>query len=224
MDFLFTPLATASLTIEVFLICAAASLVLGALIAFTYTRRSHYTQSFVLTLVLLPLTVQTVIMLVNGNVGTGVAVAGAFSLVRFRSVPGNAKDIAVIFLAMAVGLTCGIGYLGIAVVFAVLACLVLYLLVVFHVGADRSGERELNITIPETLDYNGVFDDVFEQYTGRCELLEVKTASLGSLYKLRYRVRLRRPATEKAFIDALRCRNGNLEVRCGRPLATAEQL
>ena len=221
---LFASLTSAGISVQTYLICAVAALLLGALIAFTYTRRTRYTQSFVLTLILLPVIVQTVILIVNGNVGTGIAVAGAFSLVRFRSVPGNAKDIAVIFLAMAAGLACGSGYVAIAVLFTVIACAALYLLVRLRVGAGRGGEKELSITIPENLDYTEIFDDIFETYAAETELLEVKTASLGSLYKLRYRVRLRDDAQEKAFLDALRCRNGNLEVRCGRPLTVTEQL
>lgn len=170
----------------------------GALIAFTYTRRTRFTQSLVLAVILLPFAVQTVIMLVNGNVGTGVAVAGAFGLVRFRSAPGNAKDISVIFVAMAVGLACGSGYIALSVLFTVIACAVLYLLVFFHIGADRSGEKELSITIPESLDYTEVFDDIFKEYTTHADLTEVKTASLGSLYKLHYRVRLgRRPQRKR---------------------------
>ena len=220
----FSSATSGGITVQSFLLCAAVSLLLGALIAFTYTRRTRYTQSFVLTLVLLPITVQTVILLVNGNVGTGVAVAGTFSLVRVRSVPGNAKDIAVIFLAMAVGLACGSGYLAVAALFAGIACAVLYLLVLFRVGADRTGEKELHITIPETLDYTEIFDDIFARYTAHTELIEVKTASLGSLYKLHYRIRLKKDADEKAFLDDLRCRNGNLEVRCGRPQMMPEQL
>lgn len=221
---LFTSLTSAGISIQAYLICTAVSLALGALIAFTYTRRARYTQSFVLTLVLLPVIVETVILLVNGNVGTGVAVAGAFSLVRFRSVPGNAKDIAVIFLVMAAGLACGSGYVAIAVLFTLIACAVLYFLVRLRVGGGHSGEKELNITIPETLDYTEVFDDIFAAYAAETELIEVRTAGLGSLYKLRYRIRLKRDAEEKAFLDALRCRNGNLEVRCGRPQTVTEQL
>lgn len=225
MDSLLTSITSSGITVLNYLLCAAAALALGALIAFTYTRRSRYTQSFVLTLVLLPVTVQTVILLVNGNVGTGIAVAGAFSLVRFRSAPGNAKDIAVIFLAMAAGLACGSGYLLIAVLFTVIACAVLYLLVRFRVGTGHNGEKELSITIPETLDYTEVFDDLFQRYTAHCELVEAKTASLGSLYKLRYQVRLKNAAEEKLFLDELRCRNGNLEVRCGHPhTSSVEQL
>ena len=162
---LFASLTSTGISVQNYLICAAVSLLLGAAIAFTYTRRARYTQSFVLTLILLPVIVQTVILLVNGNVGTGVAVAGAFSLVRFRSVPGNAKDIAVIFLSMAAGLACGSGYVAIAALFTLIACAALYLLVRLRVGAGHSGERELSVTIPENLDYTEIFDDIFAAFT-----------------------------------------------------------
>lgn len=223
MDSLFQSVMN-GITAQSFLPGAALALALGGLLAFTYTRRARYTQSFVLTLVLLPFAVQTVILLVNGSVGTGIAVAGAFSLVRFRSAPGNAKDIAVIFLAMAVGLACGSGYLLVALLFGCLSCLVLYLLVRFHVGEAKDPERELHITIPESLDYTAVFDDLFADYAKEHDLIEVKTASLGSLYKLRYRVRLKKDVSEKEFLDALRCRNGNLEISFGRPQSAFEQL
>lgn len=125
---------------------------------------------------------------------------------------------------MAVGLACGSGYIALSVLFTVIACAVLYLLIFFHIGADRSGEKELSITIPESLDYTEVFDDIFKEYTIHAELTEVKTASLGSLYKLHYHVRLADDRNEKEFLDALRCRNGNLEVRCGQPHTPVEQL
>ena len=147
METVFASFTSSGITVSSFLICSLVALLCGALIAFTYTRRTRFTQSLVLAVILLPFAVQTVIMLVNGNVGTGVAVAGAFGLVRFRSAPGNAKDISVIFVAMAVGLACGSGYIALSVLFTVIACAVLYLLVFFHIGADRSGEKELSITI-----------------------------------------------------------------------------
>ena len=223
MDQLFNTVVT-GINTQSFLPGAALALLMGGLLAFTYTRRARYTQSFVLTLVLLPFAVHTVILLVNGSVGTGIAVAGAFSLVRFRSAPGNAKDIAVIFTAMVVGLACGSGYLLVAVLFGCIACAVLYLLVRFGIGAAKNPERELHITIPETLDYTDVFDDLFEEYTAEHDLVEVRTASLGSLYKLRFRVRLKEGVSEKPFMDALRCRNGNLEISFGRPQTLYEQL
>ena len=141
METMFASFTSSGITVSSFLICSLVALLCGALIAFTYTRRTRFTQSLVLAVILLPFAVQTVIMLVNGNVGTGVAVAGAFGLVRFRSAPGNAKDISVIFVAMAVGLACGSGYIALSVLFTVIACAVLYLLVFFHIGADRSGEK-----------------------------------------------------------------------------------
>lgn len=149
METVFASFTSSGITVSSFLLCSLVALLCGALIAFTYTRRTRFTQSLVLAVILLPFAVQTVIMLVNGNVGTGVAVAGAFGLVRFRSAPGNAKDISVIFVAMAVGLACGSGYIALSVLFTVIACAVLYLLVFFRIGADRSGEKELSITIPE---------------------------------------------------------------------------
>ena len=141
METVFASFTSSGITVSSFLLCSLVALLCGALIAFTYTRRTRFTQSLVLAVILLPFAVQTVIMLVNGNVGTGVAVAGAFGLVRFRSAPGNAKDISVIFVAMAVGLACGSGYIALSVLFTVIACAVLYLLVFFHIGADRSGEK-----------------------------------------------------------------------------------
>lgn len=206
------------LTLSGYLICTAVSLAIGAIIAFVYTRRGSYTQSFVLTLILLPAIVQTVILLVNGNVGTGVAVAGAFSLVRFRSVPGNAREIAVIFLAMTAGLATGTGYVLAAGLFTVILCVVLLVLTLLNIGGRVSGERELKITIPESLDYTEIFDDLFAQYTASCEMVHVKTSNMGSLYKLHYRIRLKEEQKEKEFIDKLRCRNGNLEISCGRAL------
>ena len=203
METMFASFTSSGITVSSFLICSLVALLCGALIAFTYTRRTRFTQSLVLAVILLPFAVQTVIMLVNGNVGTGVAVAGAFGLVRFRSAPGNAKDISVIFVAMAVGLACGSGYIALSVLFTVIACAVLYLLVFFHIGADRSGEKELSITIPESLDYTEVFDDIFKEYTTHAELTEVKTTSLGSLYKLHYRMRLADDRNEKEFLILL---------------------
>ena len=213
METVFASFTSSGITVSSFLICSLVALLCGALIAFTYTRRTRFTQSLVLAVILLPFAVQTVIMLVNGNVGTGVAVAGAFGLVRFRSAPGNAKDISVIFVAMAVGLACGSGYIALSVLFTVIACAVLYLLVFFHIGADRSGEKELSITIPESLDYTEVLDDIFKEYTTHAELTEVKTASLGSLYKLHYRVRLADGRNEKEFLDALPQRQSRSALR-----------
>jgi len=169
-----------------------------------------------MTLIVLPAVVSVVIMMVNGNVGAGVAVAGAFSLVRFRSVPGTAKEIAIIFLAMATGLVAGMGYLGIAILCTVILGMAFLLLNLSPLGETSDGQKLLRITIPEDLNYTDVFDDLFEKYTKHAKLLDVKTTNMGSLFKLSYDVELQDTSLEKAFIDELRCRNGNLEISISR--------
>ena len=207
--------STASvITVGDFILCVAISLIIGIFIAAVYTYKSRYTQSFVITLALLPAVVCVVIMMVNGNVGAGVAVAGAFSLVRFRSVPGTAKEIGAIFLAMGAGLVTGMGYLGYGVLFAVILGAMMLLYNRFGIGKKNNNckYKTLHITIPEDLDYTGVFDEIMSKFTESYELVNVKTTNMGSLFKLTYRVVLRNVAEEKQFIDKLRCRNGNLEI------------
>lgn len=202
------------ITLETFMISIVVALALGALMALVYCFRSQHSRSFVVTLALLPATVAVVIMLVNGNLGAGVAVAGTFSLVRFRSTPGTAKEITAIFLAMAVGLACGMGYPGFAALFAVLMCAVSVFYALINFGGQPKGQlrRILRITVPENLDYPNAFDDLFEKYTSKLQLTEVKTTNLGSLNRLTYELTLKALGTEKEFIDELRCRNGNLEI------------
>lgn len=186
------------------------SLAIGMFLALIYDRKLC-SRSFLVTLALLPAVVCVVIMMVNGNVGAGVAVAGAFSLVRFRSVPGTAREIATLFLAMAAGLICGMGYLGFALLFSLILGLVMYGLNHFAFP-QKHPQKILRITIPEDLNYSDVFDDIFTSYTSTYNLISVKTSNMGSLFKLQYHVTLKDDTTEKAFIDALRCRNGNLEI------------
>ena len=219
-----TAASGATLSLASFGICTACSLALGAAIAWLYAFRSRASKSFVVTLALLPAMVQLVIMLVNGNLGTGVAVMGAFSLVRFRSVPGSAREISSIFLAMAVGLATGTGYVAVAALSVAVIGLAGLLYTVSSFGESRTQEKELKITIPESLDYTGVFDDIFQRYTHRRELVQVRTASMGSLYRLEYRITLKNAEAEKAFLDELRCRNGNLEISCGRVPSVREEL
>ena len=151
-------------------------------------------------------------MMVNGNVGTGVAVAGAFGLVRFRSAQGTAREICAIFIAMGAGLIAGMGYLAYALLFSLLMGAALMLCTRFNFGINRGLHRTMHITIPEDLDYAGVFDDIFEEYTTKHELTQVKTTNMGSLFRLTYDMTLRQPNCEKEMIDKLRCRNGNLEI------------
>lgn len=211
---IFTTTGATTIAPADFLSCIAVSLLIGAFFTWIYTFRSHYTVSFAITLTMLPAIVCMVIMMVNGNVGAGVAVAGAFSLVRFRSAPGTAKEIGAIFLAMAAGLVTGMGYLGYAILFAAVMGAVLLILNLAGAKAVKQSETEktLRITIPEDLNYGEVFEDLFTEYLSECENISVKTSNMGSLYKLTYRVTLKDLAQEKQFLDELRCRNGNLEV------------
>ena len=216
--------STTSFTEGSFFLCLGASIAFGLIIAFVYSFRNSTSKSFVMTLALLPAIVQVVIMLVNGSIGAGIAVMGAFNLVRFRSVPGSAKEICSIFLAMAVGLATGMGYLLLAGILVVVICAIQLIFSFIKIGDKTSVKKELRITIPESLDYTGVFDELFEQYTKSNELVEVKTANMGSLYKLRYIVILKEQSQEKQFIDDLRCRNGNLEISCCRAAFNQETL
>ena len=209
-----------------FLLCLGFSLVLGFVMAFAYMYRTRYTKSFVITLALLPAVVCVVIMLVNGNVGTGVAVAGAFSLVRFRSVPGTAKEICTLFLAMGAGLIAGMGYLGFAVLFTLVMCVMFVLYNRLDFGSKKNSEtfKTFAITIPEDLDYSGIFDDIFAEYTVSHDLLRVKSTNMGSMFKLTYNVMLRDVTREKEMIDKIRCRNGNLEITVSKQETVGTEL
>ena len=209
-----------------FLLCLGCSLVLGLVMAFAYMYRTRYTKSFVITLALLPAVVCVVIMLVNGNVGAGVAVAGAFSLVRFRSVPGTAKEICTLFLAMGAGLIAGMGYLGFAVLFTVVMCTVFILYNCLDFGTKKNAAtfKTFTITIPEDLDYSGVFDDIFAEFTRSHDLIRVKTTNMGSMFKLTYNVELADATREKEMIDKLRCRNGNLEIAVSKQETAGTEL
>ena len=216
----------AVISVTDFLLCLGCSLVLGLVMAFAYMYRTRYTKSFVITLALLPAVVCVVIMLVNGNVGTGVAVAGAFSLVRFRSVPGTAKEICTLFLAMGAGLIAGMGYLGFAVLFTVVMCTVFILYNCLDFGTKKNAAtfKTFTITIPEDLDYSGVFDDIFAEYTRSHDLIRVKTTNMGSMFKLTYNVEIRDAAKEKEMIDKMRCRNGNLEIAVSKQETVGTEL
>ena len=199
-------MANGTITAAGFLIATMCSLVIGVFIGFMYTIKNNYSKSYIITLALLPAIVQIVIMLVNGNIGAGIAVAGAFSLVRFRSAPGTGKEITSIFLAMAVGLATGMGYVGIAAIFAVIITLANLILSNSSFGSGANEEKTIKITVPESLDFEGIFDDIFERYTTKAELQEVKTSGMGSLYKLNYSIVMRSKASTKGMIDEMRQR------------------
>ena len=206
--------AAGGFTAGTFLICIGSAVVLGLIIAAVHIKTTHTSTSYAVTLAILPAIVAVVIMMVNGNLGAGIAVAGAFSLVRFRSAPGSAKEIASIFLAMATGLACGMGYPVFGLIFAVILCLLIVILNALHFGEKRFEEAEkiLKITIPEDLNFTNLFDDLFEKYTRKSRLLNIKTINLGSLNRLTYNIVLKDTLSEKDFIDDLRYRNGNLEI------------
>lgn len=201
-----------------FLLCVGSALVIGIILAGCYMWRTRYTKSFAATMAMLPAIVCVVIMMVNGNVGAGVAVAGAFSLVRFRSVPGSAREISAIFLAMGAGLVVGMGYIGYAFLVAIIlgGVTLLYNCLSIHDDRGMTLYKTIRITIPEDLDYTEVFDTVLKQYTKECELVQVKTTNMGSLFRLTYNLKLKNANEEKNLIDELRCRNGNLEITVSR--------
>ncbi len=215
---------TTGYTFADFMVCTVFSIVLGLIIAGVYMYKNTYTKSFAATLALLPAIVQVVIALVNGNLGAGVAVAGAFSLVRFRSAQGSAKEICFIFFAMTVGLATGMGYIGIAAALTVIVGALEVILNVSRFGEPKKTAKDLKITVPENLEYHGAFEDLFKEYTDSALLVGVKTTNMGSLFRLHYKIALKDQKDEKKFIDALRCRNGNLEITCNMAALSKDDL
>ena len=207
---------TDSITIVQGLIVTGVALVLGLISSLVYRFKSYCSKSFAVTLTIIPAIVAMLIMMVNGlATGAGIAVLGVFSLVRFRSQPGSSREILAIMLSMAIGLACGGGYITFAVFAAAVVCIVWLILFSTPFG-DNGNKKELRIEIPENLDYEGLFDDIFKEFTTKNEVITVKTVQMGSVYDLRYHISLKRDKSEKAFIDAIRARNGNLPVSCGR--------
>ena len=204
-----------SVTTSEFLICCLTSILLGAICGCIYMFKHKYSKNFVVTLALLPLIVQMVITLVNGNLGAGIAVMGVFNLVRFRSIPGTAKDIASVFLAMAIGLATGMGYIWLAVLFTIIVGIVNVVLVLAPFGKPASPEMACKITVPEDLEYDGMFDTIFDKYTTDHSLRSVSTSNMGSLYKLEYNLQLKDMSQSKALLDELRVMNGNLKISLG---------
>ena len=213
---MFESIIGSQISLRAFLICTAVSLVLGLGVALLARVKNRTTKSFALCLALLPAVVEVVIMLVNGNIGAGLGVAGAFGLVRFRSAQGTARDIALLFFTVALGLATGMGYVLLAVLFFVIVGAFLVLLTLTGFSASEDRDRILRVQIPENLEYDGLLDDLFAQYTDKADLLTVKSTNLGTVYELQYEIRLKTPAIPKDFLDGVRCRNGNLNVICSR--------
>lgn len=189
---------------------------LGVVISLTYLKTGKVSKNFARTLIILPILVCVVMLVVNGNLGTSVAIVGAFSLIRFRSLQGNSRDIAFVFFAMSIGLTCSIGDIPFAAGITVLVCAVLIVLNLIHYGEVKTEEKELKVTMPENLDYMNLLDDLMERYTTKHKMVRVKTTNMGSLYEITYFIQLKDETKEKELLDAVRCRNGNLTVVCGR--------
>lgn len=200
------------------------ALVLGLVVAKVYQYKTVYSKSFVMSLALLPALIAVVIFLVNGSLGAGVAVMGAFSLIRFRSASGGAKELVSIFLAMTIGIAIGMGYLVFAGAFTLIMSVAIVLLETINFGQMKHSIRQLTIVIPESLDYESIFDDIFDKATNHLELASVKTSDMGSLFKLKYIIQLNGKMTEKELMDALRTRNGNLEIAISRYITKENEL
>jgi len=209
-------------TIDVFFMTTICSLIFGIIVAWIYTIQNKRSKTMAVALVIMPAVVQAIIMLVSGNIGAGVAVAGAFNLVRFRSAPGNAKDIGYIFFAMVIGFITGMGFLLFALIFMVI--IGVSLLVTASFVLDKTDDRILRIVIPENLDFNGLFDDVFKKYTNDANLNKVRTTNMGSLYELTYSIQLKNQNEIKNFIDDIRVRNGNLNILLSRSITDTDDL
>jgi len=209
--------SSTGLDVTTVLICAGVALVLGVAISFTHLKTSQTTKGFLTTLAVLPLLVMAVMIMINGNLGTSIAILGAFSLIRFRSIQGRAKDLLSVFFAMMVGLALGMGHILFAVVISIVAIIAIVLFSYTHFLEPNQSERVLKIVIPEDLDYDDVFKDIFEKYTVEARLVKMKTVNMGSLYKLTYDIRLKNGAKEKQLLDDIRVKNSNLKVLLSEP-------
>lgn len=219
---MFNSIISGGITIENFAACLGVAFVLGLVVAFTHMKTTHSNRNFIMTLAVLPMLVTTVILMVNGNLGTGVAVMGAFSLVRFRSIPGNSRAILSVFFAMAIGLAVGTGYLAFAGIFTLAVAVITFILNAVNFGVGSLQEKKLTLLVPEDLDYTNAFDQAFEKYLNGYTLEKAKTTNLGSLFELTYRINVKKGINEKEFIDHLRERNGNLKVALSHNLAEEE--
>ena len=204
-----------SFTLTNTLIVITAAIILGFLISLVYmrtTKKAGYSPSFTVTLIMLPVIISIIILLVGNNVARAFSLAGAFSLIRFRSAPGEPKDIAYVFFTLAVGLCCGMGYIGYAIIFTIILCLVMLILDVTRFAMPKTKAMSLKIIVPEDLNYEGVFDEILNSYTTNYKIESIRTRDFGVLFELNYSIHLLEEANQKQFIDALRCRNGNLNI------------
>ncbi len=209
---MFESVINGNLNISSAFICIISAVILGLIISLVHMKTSRYSKNFIITLAVLPILVSVIMIMVNGNLGTGIAIAGAFSLVRFRSMPGNAKEIMSVFFAMTIGIAIGAGYVVFAGIITLVVSLMILLLTLAKYGDNNNKYKRLDIVVPETLDYDTIFDEIFKKYVDKYELIRIKTTNLGSLYELKYDITLKDKIREKDFIDDLRVRNGNLKI------------
>lgn len=220
-----TSATTTTITFLSAMLTMITAFVLGGLISLTYMKtsnKSSYSQNFALTLIMTPAIVAIIILLIGSNIARAFSLAGAFSIIKFRSAPGDPKDIAYVLFTLAAGLACGAGFYGYAALFTIVLCLLMFILHLVNFGAKKTSQKLLKITIPENLDYEGAFDDIFQAYTTNYELKKVKTTDLGSLYELVYTITMENKTSQKDFLDALRCRNGNLNITLSMCAETSE--
>jgi len=219
---MFNSILGESVTAASFFSCMSVALVLGLIVAFTYIKTARASSNFVTTLALMPMLVAMAIMLVNGNIGAGVATMGVFSLVRFRSIAGNSRSLLSVFFAMTIGLACGTGYIAFAAIFTIIVAVLELILKAIDFGEMRNQYKKLTVMVPEDLDYTSMFDDVFDEYANEFRLIKSKTTNMGSLFELVYEVQLKSNINEKEMIDKIRIKNGNLKVALSERLVEEE--
>lgn len=216
LNSIFNVSTTSSIELTKVLISMGVAIILGFIIALVHKKTSNYSKNFLITITILPILVESVILMVNGNLGTSIAIMGAFSLVKFRSIPGTSKEILIVFFAMAVGLACGMGQIWFSCILTLFGCLLLILFNKVNVFEKDKNEKRLKILIPENLEYDNVFDDIFKEYTNKVILEKTKTTNMGCMFELSYKVYIKDTIKEKDFIDKLRSRNGNLKISLER--------
>ena len=221
---LFGSILTGDFTLIQFMIVIIVSMLLGFIVSLAFMFRNTYSKTFITSLIIIPAIETVVILLVNDNLGVGLSVAGSFALIRFRSIKGNAKELVAIFMSMAIGILCGTGYVVLGVIFTLLLSLIMVVLALTNFGKAKELDKYLKITIPESLNYDEVFNDILKKYTKTYELISIKTLNLGSLYRIEYHITLKDPKNIKKMIDELRTRNGNLEIMCSNLATNREEL
>lgn len=217
-------LTNGDLTISSVLLCSGVSLILGLFIALVHKWTSTYSKNFLITLAVLPVLVETIIFMTSGNLGTSFAIAGAFSLIRFRTLPGTSKEIMSVFYAMTIGLAVGMGQVLFATIITILVGLMIIILSKSKFGENSNVGKILKVTMPEDMDYETVFDEIFNKYLNNYKLESVKTVNMGSLFELTYMVNSKNGISEKEFIDEIRIKNGNLKVSLSHPFDNGGEL